>query len=491
MSFMRLSYLSLILLAALSSLPGCSGSRGPANNGTNVLLIVLDTVRADRFSCYGNTRPTTPGMDLVAQNGIRFENFYANSSWTLASHASLFTGTYPARHRATQETLSLDEGLPTLAEILAEAGYETFGTSLNGVVSIKSGLTRGFETFVEAFRREFKATISGETGHLNNIAFGRFLKSSDRERPFFAFLNYISAHAPYTPPEPYRSRILDSSVSDTQVTRAAKFRMADHYMDGSVTEEDFSVLNQLYDGEINFLDDHIIRLLNILKEDGRLEETLVIITSDHGENIGDHGHFAHVFNIYNTLLHIPLIVVLPQGRDAGEVRSDTAQLLDLFPTILRQCGVDYNQSPEGRDLFADGADAVKADVMAEYYYPRQVLSVFDRDEIIENLDRFAPYMRRLRTIQNGEHKLIWGSDGSRQLFEIGKTPGETDDLLAGGADHPMKSAMLARLEALLEAHHGDVPIDPVPPVGWMVSGMEEEIDDPELIERLRSLGYVK
>lgn len=488
---MSLSSLVLVLIAILAGLPGCAGSRGPANNGTNVLLIVLDTVRADRFSCYGNARPTTPGMDLVAQNGIRFENFYSNSSWTLAAHASLFTGTYPARHRATQETLSLGTGPTTLAEILSEAGYETFGASLNGVVSIKSGLTRGFETFVEAFRREFKATIKNETGHLNNIAFKRFLEGSDRKQPFFAFLNYISAHAPYTPPEPYRSRILDGTIPEERVTRAATLRMTDHYMDGSVTEEDFSVLSQLYDGEVNFLDDHVIRLLNILKEDGRLEETLVIITSDHGENIGDHGHFAHVFNIYNTLLHIPLIVVLPHGRNAGEVRTDTAQLLDLFPTILRQCGIDYDEPPEGRDLFSNGAASVNADVMAEYYYPRQVLSVFDRDELIENLERFAPYMRRLRAVQNGEYKLIWGSDGSRRLYRIDEAPGENDDLLSGGRDHPMKSVMLAKLEALLEAHHGDTPIDPVPPVGWMVSGMEEEIDDPELIERLRSLGYIR
>jgi arylsulfatase A-like enzyme len=268
-------------------------------------------------------------------------------------------------------------------------------------------------------------------------------------------------------------------------------RMPDHYMDRSIDEEDFEVLSQLYDGEINFLDRWVLDLLDILHKDGRLDNTLVIITSDHGENIGDHDHFAHVFSIHNTLLRVPLIVLFPGQARAGEVRTDTAQLLDLFPTILSECGVSHDARPEGRPLFAPGAESVDAPTMAEYYYPRQVLSVFPDDSLLAHFERFVPYMRRLRAIQNTEVKLIWGSDGGRQLFGVGTDPGETVDLLAGDPEHPGRRELLEQLEFLLESHHGETPLDPAPPVGWKVAGFEDRIDDPELLKRLRSLGYVK
>ncbi len=479
------------LLLAVCSISGCSGSRGPAHNGTNVLLIVLDTVRADRFSCYGYDRPTTPNLDRVAQRGVRFQNFYANSSWTLSSHASLFTGLYPAAHQATQETLRLSEGPTTLAEILTAAGYETFGASSNGVVSIESGLARGFENFVEVFRQDFKKTIGNERGHFNNIAFRRFLESSERDRPFFAFLNYVAAHAPYTPPEPFRSRLLEPGLTDEQINEAESMRMSDHYMGGVVTERHFAILNQLYDGEINYLDTHVFDLLNILLRDGRLDNTLIIITSDHGENIGDHDHFAHVFNIYNTLLKIPLIFVFPGELHAGEVRTENAQLLDLFPTILKQCGIEYDLPPEGRDLFAQGAAQVERDVMAEYYYPRQVLSVFDKDEMKVALDIFTPFMRRLRSIQSTTTKLIWGSDGMHELYRVDQDPEESKNLLLENPDHPDLSELQDRLTYLVDTFHGEEPLDPTPPVGWMVPGFEDQVQDEELLKKLRSLGYVK
>jgi len=432
-------------------------------------------------------------MDDIAKRGVRFENVYSNSSWTLAAHASLFTGLYAAAHRATQETLKLSEGPQTLAEIFATVGYQTFGASANGVVSRSSGLARGFESFVEVFRKDFREEMAreGERGHLNNIAFRRFLSSSSREEPFFAFINYIAAHAPYAPEEPHRSRFLSGDFEPQTVAHAERLRMPDHYMDGAITEHDFDILSQLYDGEINFLDRYIDDLLKTLERDGRLGETLVIITSDHGENIGDHGHFAHVFNIYNTLLKIPLIVLFPGAGQAGEVRTDTAQLLDLFPTILRQCGISHKSPPPGRDLFEDGAASKSTMVMAEYYYPRQVLSVFDADEVAENIETFLPFMKRLRAIQDGEMKLIAGSDGSHELYDLARDPSESSDLLHTTAEHPAKDRLLQELNEILETQHGDEPLPPPPPVGWMVPGFEEQIDDPEVLKRLRALGYIK
>lgn len=478
------------IIALLALLLG-SCARAPRHNGTNVLLIVLDTVRADRLSCYNETLSTTPRIDAIAERGVRFENFYANAPWTLASHASLFTGMYPAGHRATQETLRLSEEPPTMSEIFANVGYETFGASANGVVSVASGLARGFDTFVETFRSEYRESVKAEDGHFNNIALRRFLESSSRDKPFFAFLNYIAAHAPYDPPEPHRSQFLDPGLAPEQVREAMGMRMADHYMRGAVTDAHFEIMNQLYNGEINYLDRWVSDLIDILRRAGRLENTIIVITSDHGENLGEHGDLAHVFSIWNTLLEIPLIVVFPDGSHAGEVRSDTGQLLDLFPTILNACGVDHDPRPEARDLFAPAAAETRGPVMAEYYYPRQVLSIFDEEELLANFERFVPYMRRLRAIVDEDMKLIWGSDGMHRLYDLNADPAEVNDLLESDPHHAAKEALIARLEVLVEAHHGDAPLDSTPPVGWKVAGFEDRIDDPELLKKLRSLGYVK
>jgi arylsulfatase A-like enzyme len=462
-----------------------------SNNGTNVLLVILDTVRADRFSCYGYPRPVTPNLDQLAASGVRFSRVYANASWTLPSHASLFTGTYAVAHQATQETLVLGDDLPTLAEIFDRAGYQTFGSSSNAVVSVASGLARGFTTFVEVFRGEQAARYQVDWRHPNNMAFASFLEHADRDRPFFAFLNYVEAHLPYQPPEPFRSKFLDPDVSADRVREAMRLRMRDHYLNPpGLTDAQFAVLNQLYDGEIAHLDLQVANLLQILQEDGRLANTLVIVASDHGENIGDHGHFGHVFSIYNSLLHVPLIVRFPDGRDAGEVRSDLAQLLDLFPTVLARCGIEYRGRFDGRDLFAPGAASVDRPAMAEYYYPRQVLSVFKTAELETHPDVFVPYMHRLRALQDGRFKLIWTSDGHEELYRIDEDPDESHDLLAADPNAAAAVRLRTELLELVDTHQGPVALKPPPPVGWMMPGFEETIDDPEQLERLRALGYV-
>lgn len=481
---------------------GCSPSSDPVpqragnpalqvpltSNGTNVLLVILDTVRADRFSCYGYSRPTTPNLDRVAEHGVRFTRFFSNSSWTLPAHASLFTGTYAVAHRATQETLVLGDELPTLAEVFDRAGYATFASSSNAVVSRANGLDRGFARFEEVFRKDVAARFQVDWQHPNTMAFADFLRGCPRSRPFFAFLNYVEAHLPYQPPEPFRSKFLKEDVAPERAREAMSLRMRDHYLRG-LDAEQFTVLSQLYDGEIAHLDLQIAQLLQVLQEDGRLTNTLVIVTSDHGENIGDHGHFAHVFGIQNTLLHIPLIVLFPQRAPAGEVRTDVSQLLDLFPTVLAACGIEYGGRFDGRDLFSPGAASVDRPTMAEYYYPRQVLSVFTTEELEQQGERFVPYMRRLRALQDGRLKLIWGSDGRRELYRIDEDPHERVNLLEEGPD-PRGDRLAEELARMVDVHQGEVPLPPPPPVGWMMPGFEESIQDPEHLERLRALGYI-
>lgn len=482
--------LLVALMCAVILLIG-SCDRAPRNNGTNVLLIIMDTVRADRLSCYGYDRPTTPAIDEVSRHGVLFENAFANSSWTLPSHASIFTGMYPVGHRATQETMELSVGPATLAEVLGAAGYATIGISSNAVVSLSSGLARGFDEFVEAFRPEVAREAAALGLHPNNRAFDTFLERTEKDEPFFAFVNYIEAHAPYQPPEPVRSRYVDERDSAV-VAAAMQLNMPDHYMHHAVGEEQFKILGQLYDAEINLVDRAVGHLLAALARDGRLSNTTVIIASDHGENLGDHGHFAHVFSLYNTTLAVPLIVIRPGDIGADSRRSDVVQLIDLFPTILAGCGVHYSGRVDGRDLFAEGAESQSVPAMAEYYYPRQVLSVFDEDELRVNVEHFIPYMRRLRAMQDGRHKLIWASAGASELYDLAGDPAESADLLAARPDHPGAAALLRNLNGLVQDHTGDTPLDPPPPPGWKMPGLEARLKgDPELLEQLRSLGYIR
>ncbi len=478
-----------ILIAALAilALGGCEPGSRSVPHGPNVLLIVLDTTRADRLSCYGYARATTPAIDRVAASGTRFTHAYANSSWTLDSHASMFTGLYPAGHRATQETLRLDETPATLAEVLARAGYRTFGSSANPVVSVENGLARGFETFVETFRD--KAPADAE--HANNAAFRAFLASAGRDRPFFAFVNYIEAHLPYNPPPQVGSRFIRNTYPPSEVERARVLTMADHYLKGPLRPQQLAVLSDLYDGEVATVDELADGLLRILDEDGRSKNTVVIVTADHGENLGEHGQFAHVFDIHDTLLHVPLIVRVPAGGPAGTQREDVVTLLDLFPTILGSCGVDHDYRGPGRDLFTAPARTSDDVVMAEYYYPRQVLSTLDPEALKLNLERFIPFMRRLRAVRDGRFKLIWGSSGHSELYDIERDPEERDNLLSREPDHPARARLEAAMNRLVALDQGDVPLEPAPPVGWMVPGFEERTHDPEWIEKLRSLGYVR
>jgi arylsulfatase A-like enzyme len=486
---------AIIALGIAISVYGCSFDRGPKHNGTNVVLIVLDTVRADCFGIYGNGDGITPEIDAIAERGLVFDNCYANSSWTLPSHASMFTGLYPVGHRATQETLSLGTEHTMLAELFSKAGYQTFGASTNPVVSINRGLARGFETFEELFRDEHKIAHEGDV-HINNLAFDRFLAERQGERPFFAFFNYIEAHWPYSAPESYRHRFTRGRFTTLEANKASRLVIDGHYLNEPYSKKTFEILKGLYDGEVAYLDAQVGMLVRTLAARGITDKTMVVITSDHGEHFGENGHFGHRFSIYNTLLSVPLIVLFPHDRHGGERRSDLVQLLDLFPTLLDGCGIRYKGRVDGRNLFAEN-DEPAGVVYAEYYYPRLSFSLMKTRLATAQArgdtpsDKLRAYMRRMRTIQDGNMKLIWGSDGRHELYNLIVDPGEQHNLLTTEPGHPLLARWENRLSEFVQDYQGKVPLDPPPPPGWMMPGFEEEVDDPELLKKLRALGYIR
>jgi len=462
----------------------------------NVLVIVLDTVRADRISCYGFPADATPEIDRLAREGTTFVNATAAAPWTLPSHASLFTGRYPSEHGAHYGHLRLDDDETTMAEILRSVGYRTVGFSKKAWLSRGMGTLQGFEQY-EDFRIEsprnrlfvprlaasVRALRFGRTrahadagGKAIATAAARWIRNRARARdrgPFFGFVNFNEAHLPFLPPRPYFLRFAGRMPG-----REALIANLDPmpYIAGELplSAEDVAVLRALYAGEIAYVDRQIGLIVGALEETGELDRTVVVVTSDHGENIGDHGLMGHVLCVYDTLLRIPLVVRYPPRFARGALDDRLVELTDLLPTIVDV--VDQ----EATDLFTQisGESLLRPDdrgfAIAEYQQPDDYL-----DQYPPRFPAFdpTPYRRDLMSLVAGSMKLIEGSDGRRELYDVAADPGESHDLAATDTLRAAELAgVLARFRAGLRAHRA--------------GGQAPELDD-ETREELRSLGYIK
>jgi arylsulfatase A-like enzyme len=462
------------VLAALLASGGCQ----PRPKLPNIVLVVVDTARADHWSCYGYAQPTTPHIDAFAAEAIRFERAYSTSTWTLPAHASLFTGLYPATHQATQEHLQLDDRFETLAMLLQTRGYATAAFSGNPWVSRATHLNRGFDIMEEMWGRP-EAREDGAFPHATNRLIFDWLRRRSLRQPFFLFVNYIEPHFPYDAPPAYEARFVAPEVSAAERAEAT-VRWADWYLHPrSLTPRVAALRAGLYDAELAYADAIVGELLAGLRQAGVYEDSLVVITSDHGENLGDHGHLDHVFSLYNSTLHVPLLIRRAGARQGGTVREDPVQLTDVFATIAAAAGAhSVHPSASGRDLLANVAPPERA-IVAEYYYPAQVLAVFSADQQANPaLDRFR---RRLRSIQIGTRKLIWASDGREELYDLASDPGETHNLVA---QQPHVAQELGdRLHTMLE----QLQSGPAAPL----TQLPAPTLDAATRERLRALGYVR
>jgi arylsulfatase A-like enzyme len=231
----------------------------------------------------------------------------------------------------------------------------------------------------------------------------------------------------------------------------------------------------LYDAEIAFSDAVVGDLLETLEARGLLDRCTTIVTSDHGENLGDHGQIGHAFTLYDSTIRVPLAIRRPAREDAGLRRTDPVQLTDLFVTIARLAGAPIPDARVlGHDLFAGPVPAERP-VLAEYYHPNQVLEFFPKDARVE--EALAPYLRRVRSLQVGDHKLVWGSDGRHELFDVATDPGELANRIATDPERARElEQQLLALVARLEDATAPAPGPAL---------------DEEAVERLRALGYVR
>ena len=457
--------LPLVLRSAGSSSEGSNAepTDAPADAASSqpppdILIYLIDTLRADRLGTYGYERPTTPRIDAFAESAVVFTHAQAQSSWTRTGVTSLLTGMLPQAHGVNRREEALAPQLVTLAEALEAAGYSTHGWITNGNVDAVFGLDQGFDRYEYLQESEDDVAFHQTAEQLNERVFEHLdtLAPRDQRPPFFLYVHATDPHAPYTPPDDYYERFAAGVDRQRGWLEHVHDISAGRQEAPEGTAEAWSAL---YDGEIAYTDHHFGKLLDRLQGMGLGESTLVVLVSDHGEEFFEHGGWEHGKTLYGEQLRVPLIVRLPEKEGAGLRLPILANQMDVMPTLLDYIGAELPDLVQGQSLlpWIRGAQAIKDPA---YAYLRlgdeHQQSVIDRDFklIVDMAQRPAQH----------------------QLFDLAEDLEETTnvvqdfDLLQGYLDQSLR-----HLEADLR--------------GRRTSSSRVDVDE-DLQRRLEALGYV-
>ena len=293
--------------------------RARYRHGRGVLVISIDTLRRDHMSLYGYPRRTTPGLEALARESVVFDDAVSTSSWTLPAHASLLTSTYPSVHGAVNLNVGLSPAWPSVATLLQEAEFTTQALVTHVYLSTEYGFGEGFD------RHVYLPETRAEEVTKRAI---RFLRAMG-DRDFFLFVHYYDPHWHYDPPAPY-DETFDPSYDGDASGVWWDFKELDR---DSIDPRDLHHIEALYDGEILYTDRHVERLMRSMKELGIFDKTLIVVTSDHGEEFLEHGSWEHQKTLYEEQLRVPLIIKFPGGEEAGRRVKEQVTLLDVAPTI--------------------------------------------------------------------------------------------------------------------------------------------------------------
>jgi len=454
----------------------------PAPPGArNVLLIVWDTVRAGNLSLHGYARPTTPNLEQLAGRGVRFDLAFSTSSWTLPAHASLFTGRWP--HEVGVDWKSpLRDDVPTLAGYLAAQGYDTAGFAANlEYCSRETGLARGFahyedypidlfDTFnryvalgrrleladwacalgklLERYSGRSYDVVPRSHEHVKNAravdrAFLAWLRGRQgRRRPFFAFLNYNDAHTPYEVP--------DRSIPGFGLRPASSWDRLTllrwHSLDkASLSYHDVQMAADVYDDCIAYLDRRLGALLDELNRRGVLDDTLVIVTADHGEHLGDHLLFFHGCSLYRQLIQVPLVIVDPQRVPAGRVVSEPMSLRDVPATVVDLLGLGRDAPFPSRSLARFWGQTGKA----ESQLSEPLLMETGKPLVLTNQGREPAAKGPMKSLVARGMHYIRSADGIEELYALRSDPEERLNLAGSPAARAILQGFRDRLAAML------------------------------------------
>ncbi|MCK4547558.1 MAG: sulfatase [Candidatus Eisenbacteria sp.] len=465
----------------------------------NVLFMVVDAARADHLSCYGYARKTSPCIDEWASSGVLFQNALAQAPWTKPSTATLLTGLYPSAHGVTLPANAVPGHLHPLPEILKEAGYRTAIFTDNYFITPLFGFERGVDHFMAIDRFWFRDLM---LGHLLGVASRRvhfleellwrmavaerqllgaetcsgelgareltevFLEWLD-ERPtarFFSYIHFMEPHAPYDPPPSYDARFLRADLRKRpRVTHFPDYSGFLPFEPGCrMSADSLETMVALYDGEILFVDEWIGWLIGELKRRGLYDNTLILLTADHGDEFYEHEGWGHAHSLFQELLHVPLILSCPRGVVGGRRIPHAVRHIDLLPTILEICNIPAPDGIDGASLAPILSGIEPADP------PRVVMSEIYRE------GHFA------RSLVVGNEKIIFSQQGLEKhlaLFDLETDPGETTNLAE--THNSRAQELLARLNELYAISSDKA-----------VSGTTVTIDDGTR-ERLEALGYIQ
>jgi arylsulfatase A-like enzyme/Tfp pilus assembly protein PilF len=343
----------VLLTLIVSSLTTCARFSGSPSKETPVILISIDTLRSDRLPAYGYDRVSTPHIDALRADSILYERAYSHCPLTLPSHATMFTGLLPSANGVRDNVgYRIDDKVPTLAELLKRNGYATGAAISAFVLRRESGMGRGFDFYDDDVEAIGKSDVIGHVqrdGRQTVAATEQWLDRNEKN-PFFLFVHLYEPHTPYTPPEPFKSQYKDK-----------------------------------YDGEIANVDQIVGELLDSLKRRGLYDKAMIVLLSDHGEGLNEHGEEEHGIFLYREALQVPLLVKLPGSRKSGETVKAPVQLLDVFPTILEQTATPMaKHDPGARSLVSMlDSDAPSRAIYSESYYPRLHFGWSDLHSLID------------------------------------------------------------------------------------------------------------
>lgn len=438
-----------------------------AETDRNVILIVIDALRSDHLGCYGYHRQTSPNLDALAGEGAVFETCYAQSSWTLPSVASILTSLYPTMHGTTLHGDKLPDEVTTIAEILKEEGYITYGYVANPNIKSIFNFNQGFDFFDDYLMRDrmYYAALRCLPYYRDNLRAwtGRSFTFSDRDNiklanerivpwlkrysheNFFMYIHYMDPHRPYSPPKRYRTMY--------------------PYVENDIVSKYIS----LYDGEIRFADEYMNKLLDTLKLLGIYDKTLIVITSDHGEAFGEHGDFEHGKTIYQEQLKVPLIMKFTGSIPPGKVVKQAVRLIDVVPTILDVLGVTNSDKMEGSSLLPLIEGDSNTDSREDIFVEENLSNKSILDGVISH--------NRLKYVNTKKSEVRDIAElGSEELYDLETDPGEFYNLIK---QKPESLKLLRRRLAAFKEHCEERAI--VAPKTKL---------DSETIRQLKSLGYL-
>jgi len=438
----------------------------------SIVLISLDTTRADHLGVYGDEKATSPKLDRFAERATVYERAYSTSSWTLPTHASIFTGLLPMQHGAQSDPASenhslsygvrpLAESFTTLGEMMRDAGYRTGAVVGGPALRREFGIAQGFEFYDDDLASLGDRFHGRRAAKVATSAIQLVERFGDE--PYFLFVNFFDPHAPYHPPAPYDRGLVNPDETEHKVRLIGRLTAGDRPEPVERYPADqrewIAGMLDAYDAEIRYMDAHLGRLLDAIDASPRGPETLIVITSDHGESFGEHFYLSHGAHLYEDNVRVPLLLRRPGERDGVRVTGQV-QTHQLFPTLLGAAGIDVPEGVDARGLEATGGDVLlevrRSDLNVKFFG-----DFFDRDQM---------------AIQSWPYKLVLRTTGERELFDLANDPAELHDISTREPER------VAELVAKLRSEVARRPPE------------YSEADRPELRpeteEALRALGYL-